>query len=216
MTMFEPDEEEDPRAAVRAQGPMAEPVDPAASHEPEAVVRRRMQEDEFLSREQDWTAPASPEQGYDQPAAVARPAMKLSPAQQEWLDLMGNMGPGVLAVLRRKPPELEAMLKWLCSVQNTERSKPLLLSIPSINCTLEVPCLSMSRGQEGTLVCLLAAGAPGLRMPMGSSILWRNVTEGSSTWDEAIFVGCFDLPGFPFRFLLLGLPATMSPDTGLD
>lgn len=171
--------------------------DAAEDQEPEGVKQRRIQEQAFLAEEDDNLR-------RERVQTLVAEAEVMSPATREWMEFGKQLEPAVMQLLRRRPPELDQILKWLVSIgayKDTAR-KELKLRLVNPQIELVFPYLA-TQSDGNTLVYLLPSAASGIKMELGTIVL----AEHGGAEVKAMFIGCFELPGFPFKFLLLGLPA---------
>jgi hypothetical protein len=159
-------------------------VDPAFDREPGGVAERRRMEDAFVH-------------GTDtvEPTPAAKPVRT-----SEWDEVIRALSPGTMQLLRRRPPELEQLLSWLQHIGAYKDARgELQLKIGPIQ--VSFPFVTMQKDAM-TEVYLLPHTSSGIKMEMGTDL--SVLSPGDSR--PVIFIGCFELPQFPFKFLLLGSP----------
>ena len=169
--------------------------EPRVDREPDGVRMRREREEAFL-REQDVV-----------PQVDDPPPRAAASVQTEWQEFGNSLEPGVMQLLRRRPPELLQILKWLQYIGAYKEGsrKELKLRLPSIKLELSFPFMA-TQADDSIEVFLLPPSASGLKMELGASV--EVLEPGVSR--QALFIGCFELPMFPFKFMLLGVAAPSS------
>jgi len=195
------DDDWSPERDIEVPRDIVAEVDPALVNEPDGVAARKAIESSYLADmgEETQTAPVM---RAPQPTEIPAPTQGLSQADRDWLALRGELEPGVVQMIRRKPSEFVDYLRWLQHIGAYRESKPkeLRLRLGSYAVELSVPYV-VSQQDGLTEIYFLPLTANSLRMPPGAPLFVIGDTPEQDR--EMAFAGWFELPAFPYKLMML-------------
>ena len=195
--MFADDTDEWAHDSEIKPGLLAQEVDTAQDLIPDGIRDRDRLVHDFLSAPdtKQKTVLAKPFTQETQPENTTL----LTHQQQDWLELGEQMDPGTRAMLSRRTPETLQLLKWQGGL-GKNRALPLVLSVPAARMTFTVNVAAFTTVGEFR-VFVLPSEAAEIQMEMGAPLTFQY--EGKTS--AAVFVSCYKLDGFPYKFLQLGV-----------
>lgn len=172
-------------------------IDEAADLVPDGVRDRLRTRDAFLDSES--SVDLEVDSPYTPRTIASAPIMGRS--QQEWLDVHDQMDPAMRALISRKTPETIQLLKWQAGLSKNKPSV-LVISMLAAKITFSVNVVAFTPVGEFR-VFVLPAEAAEIQMEMGAPLSYQYDNKTSN----AVFVSCYKLEGFPYKFLQLGVDA---------
>lgn len=124
----------------------------------------------------------------------------------DWLELGEQMDPGMRSMLSRRTPETLQLLKWQGGL-GKNKATPLVLSMPVARMTFAVNVVAFTTVGEFR-VFVLPSEASEIQMEMGAPLTYQY--EGKTC--AAVFVSCYRLDGFPYKFLQLGVDPALDKE----
>lgn len=186
---------------IAGSGPLG--IDPANDLTPEGVVERQRRLAAFMAQPDPFDATDMGEETLDlrRVDEIRNPAGSAAPnrAQQEWIDFYDQTDPAMRSLLTRKTPETLQLLRWQAGLSKNKASM-LQIRMVAAKITFSVSVVAFTNAGEFR-VFVLPSEAADIQMEMGSPLSYTY--EGKTC--ESVFVSCYRLDGFPYKFLQLGV-----------
>lgn len=193
-------EDWEPESDIRPSGILLG-VDTADDMAPAGVLERRQQVDAFLNAPDPFEKTDEPV-GHTPLPGLEMPALAPSQwtrQQCEWMEFYEQMEPSLRSVLVRRTPETFQLLKWQAGLVG-KKSMPLVIYLTLAKISFSVNVVAFTTVGEFR-VFVLPSEAAEIQMEMGAPLTFKY--DGKTT--DAIFVSCYRLDGFPYKFLQLGV-----------
>lgn len=202
MSMYvDQNEEWSPDGDIRpGSGPLG--VDSADDMAPDGVKERQRQLAAFMSQPDPFESQDLDEvtesQRYEAVQGHSGQPL-LSRSHQECIEFYEQMEPSMRALLTRKTPETLQLLKWQAGLSKN-KSSTLQIRMVAAKITFSVSVVAFTNVGEFR-VFVLPSEAADIQMEMGAPLSYTY--EGKTS--DAVFVSCYRLDGFPYKFLQLGV-----------